>query len=125
QGLDGVTLEPAGNGRVALASPGLPVMSLLLAYPPQLLLEHVHPALRIVVQEAVQGNFDIDGGYPVLPYRHARRATPALRHALPPRTGCQGQALGVMPRGAAHRTVVLPGSRRADAHCESQANRDC
>ena len=53
QGLDGVALEPAGNGQVALASPGLPVVSLLLTYPLQLLLEHVHPALRIVVQEAV------------------------------------------------------------------------
>ncbi len=66
QRLNSVTLQTVGDGGLGAASAGLPVLGLLPLHPPQVLLPDEHAALRIVVQEAVEGDLNVDGNYPVL-----------------------------------------------------------
>ena len=80
--LNGVALESEGDRRVGVAGAGGAVLRLLPPDVVQPLLEDVHQAVGVVVQEAVQGDLNVDGRYPEFPDGGVGATTHAARHGL-------------------------------------------
>ena len=74
EGLDGVALEPDRDRWLRPLRPRPRVGLLLLPHPSQILGEHVHAALGVVVEVAIQGDVDVDGDHVVAPFRRVFRA---------------------------------------------------
>ncbi len=90
QGLDRVALEADAHGRFATGQARDGVAGLFVANPGELVLQHVHPALRVVIEVAVDADVHAD----------RRKEIAADRHG------------GVAARGGLRRDVV--GGRDQD-----------
>ena len=82
QGLNGVALEPDGDTGFALAGAGGRIGGFFLADAGQVFFQDVHAALGVVVEEAVEGDVDLDGGDVVGADRRALGAAGAGGHGF-------------------------------------------